>query len=1237
MTDTFARLTRLLNERILVLDGAMATMIQRHRLDEVAFRGEKFKDHPGELRGNNDLLSLTRPDVILEIHRAYLEAGADIIETNTFSANAISQADYGLSDYVYELNLASARLARSAADEYTKRTPEKPRFVAGSIGPTSKTLSISPDVSDPGFRAVFFDAMAAAYLEQIRGLVDGGVDILLIETVFDTLNAKAAIWAIQEHREQTGIDLPVIISGTIVDMSGRTLSGQTTEAFLISISHAPNLLAVGLNCAMGSGQMRPFIEELSRLAPFAVSLYPNAGLPNAFGGYDESPEFMAGQIASYAESGFVNIVGGCCGTTPDHIRAFAEVTQGLPPRRIPEVEHRLRLSGMEPFVLRPDMTFVNIGERTNVTGSRKFARLIKEGNYEEALSIARQQVENGAQMIDVNMDEAMLDSEAAMARFLNLIAGEPDIARVPVVIDSSRWSVIEAGLKCVQGKAVVNSISLKEGEEVFKEHARKVRRYGAAAIVMAFDEKGQADTFERRIEVCQRAYDILTNEVGFPPEDIIFDPNIFAVATGIEEHNTYAIDYIRATRWIKENLPYVHVSGGVSNISFSFRGNDRVREAIHAAFLYHAVQAGMDMGIVNAGQLEVYEEVPKDLLERIEDVLFNRRPDATERLVEFAEQVAKGDAGAGTKLDEWRSWPVEERLKYALVKGIVDYIEEDTEEARQQYPSAIHVIEGPLMEGMSVVGDLFGAGKMFLPQVVKSARVMKKSVAYLVPFLEKEKAALKDARPRAKILLATVKGDVHDIGKNIVGVVLGCNNYEVIDLGVMVPADRILQAALEHDVDAIGLSGLITPSLDEMVHVAGEMQRQGFNLPLLIGGATTSKLHTAVKIAPAYDGPVVHVLDASRSVGVVSNLISDEHRPAFVRSIETEYEKVREEQAGRSEKKTYLTLEDARKNRFTCDWSRVPITKPVRLGVTVFRDYPLEEIRKYIDWTPFFIGWELKGKYPQIFDKPGVGDEAKKLFDDANALLDRVIHDRSLRAHGVVGLFPAASDGDDVEIYADEKRGEPIARIHMLRQQTEKTPGQPNRSLADFVAGKDLGTDYLGAFAVTAGDGIEELVEAFARENDDYSKILIKSIADRLAEAFAELLHERVRKELWGYAPDERLSNEDLIRERYRGIRPAAGYPACPDHTEKQVIWELLDVQANTGIWLTESMAMYPAASVSGFYFAHPEASYFNVGKIGKDQVEDYARRKQVPVEYVERWLAQNLNYNPAIREKTAA
>ncbi|WP_457653693.1 methionine synthase [Rhodocaloribacter sp.] len=1237
MPASFDTLAALFRERILVLDGAMGTMIQRHTLTEDDFRGARFADHPQPLRGDNDLLSLTRPEIIRDIHRTYLAAGADFIETNTFNATSISQADYGMEALAYEMNVAAARLAREAADAYTRRTPEKPRFVAGAIGPLNKSLSLSPDVENPGFRAVTFDEVREAYAEQVAGLIDGGADVLLVETVFDTLNAKAALFAIREHFHRTGRVVPVMVSGTIVDMSGRTLSGQTPEAFWISIAHAPNLLSVGLNCALGSAQMRPFLEELSGVATVFTTLYPNAGLPNEFGGYDETPEFMAAQAEDYARSGFVNLIGGCCGTTPEHIRALAAVAAKHPPRRVPERRRTLRLSGLEPLVFRPDLNFVNIGERTNVTGSRRFARLIREDRYEEAVSVARQQVENGAQMIDVNMDEAMLDGAAAMTRFLNLIAAEPDVARVPLVLDSSKWEVIEAGLKCAQGKSVVNSISLKEGEEVFLERARKARMYGAAVIVMAFDEAGQADTFERRIAVCERAYRLLTEQAGFPPEDVIFDPNIFAVATGLPEHNRYAIDFLEATRWIKANLPHARVSGGVSNLSFSFRGNDRVREAMHTCFLYHAIRAGMDMGIVNAGQIAVYEEIEPELRERIEDVLFDRRPDATERLVEYAEGLKETGGRTAERDEAWRQAPVEERLRHALVKGIVEYIEADTEEARQKYPSPLDVIEGPLMDGMGVVGDLFGAGKMFLPQVVKSARVMKKAVAHLTPYIEAEKARLADDRPRAKVLLATVKGDVHDIGKNIVGVVLGCNNYEVIDLGVMVPAARILDEAAAHGVDVVGLSGLITPSLDEMTHVAKEMTRRGFTVPLLIGGATTSKVHTAVKIAPNYAGPVVHVLDASRAAGVVSRLVSDEHRDAFAEKTAAEHERLRAAHERRTAKTRFLPLEAARANAFTSDWTAVPITKPRRLGVTVLRDFPLEKLRRYIDWTPFFQAWEMRGKHPAILDDPRKGPEARKLLADAEALLDRILEEKLLTAHGVFGLFPAAAVGDDLELYADDRRTEVRAVLHTLRQQAEKTPGRPNRALADYVAPKTSGVrDYVGAFAVTVGHGVDALATRFEADHDDYHAIMTKALADRLAEAFAEHLHERVRKVYWGYAPDEALTNEDLIAERYRGIRPAPGYPAQPDHTEKRTLWDLLNAEANTGITLTEYLAMTPASSVCGLYLAHPEADYFNVGLLGRDQVADYARRKDMPVAEVERWLASRLNYTPE-HEREAA
>lgn len=1221
------QLKNILKNRIMVLDGAMGTMIQRYKLTEEDFRGERFKDHTNDLKGNNDLLSITRPDVIKQIHFDYLNAGSDIIETNTFSATSIAQADYKTEHLAYEINFESAKLAKEAAGKITKLNPDKPRFVAGALGPTNKSLSLSPDVNDPGFRSVTFDEVAASYKEQAKGLIDGGVDILLIETIFDTLNAKAAIYAVSEALEESGKDLPVMISGTIVDLSGRTLSGQTTEAFLISIIHAKNLFSVGLNCALGPKQMRSFIEELAEKAPCFVSLYPNAGLPNEFGGYDESPETMAEVLKDFAQRGFFNIVGGCCGTTPDHIKKFAEIVKDLKPRDIPKVEPYLRLSGLEPLIFRPDTNFVNVGERTNVTGSKKFARLIKENNYEEALSVARQQVENGAQIIDINMDEGMIDSESAMVKFLNLLAAEPEIAKVPVMLDSSKWSVIEAGLKCLQGKGIVNSISMKEGEKVFIEHAKKVKRYGAAVIVMAFDEEGQADTFERKINICKRAYKILTEQVGFAPQDIIFDPNIFAIATGIQEHNEYALNYIKATKWIKENLPFAKISGGVSNLSFSFRGNDRIREAMHSAFLYEAIKAGMDMGIVNAGQLEVYEEIPKDLLERVEDVIFNRREDATERLVEFAETIKQKDKSE-TIAEEWRNAPVEERLKHALVKGIVEHIDQDTEEARQKYSSALEVIEGPLMDGMNVVGDLFGSGKMFLPQVVKSARVMKKSVAYLIPFIEKEKEKTGARKSNGTVLMATVKGDVHDIGKNIVGVVLGCNNYDVIDLGVMVPSDKILSTAVEKKVDIIGLSGLITPSLDEMVHIAREMERLNLDFPLLIGGATTSRIHTAVKVAPNYSGPTVHVLDASRSVSVVGNLLNKENKTAFVNSIKEEYVKLKKGHDFKQSEKNYLSIHDARNNKLEIDWTKELIYKPNELGVKVLQNFDLNEIKYFIDWTPFFLTWELKGRYPAIFENETYGKEARKLFDDANILLNKIICEKSLTANAVFGLFPANSVCDDIEIYENENREKVIYKLHTIRQQSQKDESTDNIALSDFIAPKESGVkDYIGAFAVTAGIGIEKIIKEFEDNHDDYNSILTKAIADRLAEAFAEYLHKKIRTEYWGYSKEENLSNEELIKENYVGIRPAPGYPAQPDHTEKITIFKMLDVEKNTSIKLTESLAMFPAASVCGLYFANSKAKYFTTGKIGKDQIEDYAKRKSMKIEEVEKWLSPVLNY----------
>lgn len=1233
MKLTVESLKKILEEKILVLDGAMGTMIQNHNLTEKDFRGERFKDYQHDLKGNNDLLSITQPDIIKGIHRAYFEAGADIIETNTFNANSISQADYQMQNLAYELNYESAKIAKEVAEEFNSKDKSKQRFVAGALGPTNKTLSLSPNVNDPGYRAVTFDEIASAYYNAAEGLIDGGADIILIETIFDTLNAKAAIFAVEKLLNEKSLNVPVMISGTIVDNSGRTLSGQTVEAFFISVSHSKHLVSVGLNCALGAKQMRPFVEDLSNVSDKFLSVYPNAGLPNEMGGYDETPQIMAEVLEDFLKSRFVNIVGGCCGTTPDHIRKISEIAKNYKPRIIKPREPYLKLSGLESVVLRPDSNFMNIGERTNITGSKKFERLIKENKFDEALSVARSQVEGGAQVLDINMDEGMLDSEQAMTKYLNLIGSEPDIAKLPIMIDSSKWSVIEAGLKCLQGKGIVNSISLKEGQDVFKEQAIKVLNYGAAVIVMAFDEKGQADTFERRIEVCKRAYDILTKEIGFPPQDIIFDPNILAIATGIEEHNNYAVDFIEAARWIKQNLPHAKVSGGVSNLSFSFRGNDAVREAMHSSFLFHAIKAGMDMGIVNAGQLEVYEEIQKDLLEKVEDVIFNRRQDATERLVEFAETIKKKDK-TEEKKDEWRSLDVDERLKYALVKGIVEFIDLDVEEARLKYSQPLEVIEGPLMAGMNVVGDLFGAGKMFLPQVVKSARVMKKAVSILEPYMTE---ALPEILPAgvdsggASILLATVKGDVHDIGKNIVGVVLSCNNYNIIDLGVMVHSEKIIQTAIDKKVDIIGLSGLITPSLDEMIHVAKEMERRGLKIPLLIGGATSSRIHTAVKIDPNYSGPVVHVLDASRSVPVVSDLLNEniDERRKFVQDIKTEYLNLREDYIKRKSGKNLISLDKARENKLKINWENSAVKKPAKTGITVLNNFDLNVLRKYIDWTPFFMVWELKGKYPSIFEDENVGAEAKKLFDDANSLLDKVILEKSLTANGVIGLFPANSVGvDDIEIYTDEARSGVKRTLHSLRQQNQKSSGEPNIALADFIAPKETEVkDYIGMFAVTAGIGIEKLIEKFEKDFDDYNKIMIKAIADRLAEAFAEHLHELVRKEYWGYSENENYSNEELIKENYIGIRPAPGYPAQPDHTEKPILFSLLDAENNSGIKLTESMAMYPAASVCGLYFSHPQAKYFNVGKIEKDQVLDYHRRKGMNLIEIERWLSPILNY----------
>ena len=1228
MADLRQRIEAIAQRRILLLDGAMGTMIQRYRLSEADFRGSRFADHPTDLKGNNDLLCLTRPEVIREIHSAYLDAGADILETNTFNATSISQADYGLESVVYELNAAGARLAREAADAATARDPRKPHFVAGVLGPTNRTASISPDVNNPGFRNVTFDDLAAAYRESVRGLLDGGADLLLIETVFDTLNAKAAAFAVAEVLEERGLDVPLMISGTITDASGRTLSGQTVEAFWNSLAHT-RPFTIGLNCALGARELRAHVEELSRVADMRVSAHPNAGLPNAFGEYDDTPEGMAREIGDWAREGFLNVVGGCCGTTPEHIAAIARAVAPYPPRPMPQVPKRCRLAGLEALNVGPESLFVNVGERTNVTGSAAFKRLVLAGDFEGAVDVARQQVENGAQVIDVNMDEGMLDGREAMVRFLHQIASEPAIARVPVMIDSSRWSVLEAGLKCLQGKGIVNSISLKEGEEPFVRQARLARRYGAAVVVMAFDEAGQADTLERKVAICTRAYRILTEQVGFPPEDIVFDPNIFAVATGIEEHNGYGVAFIEATRRIKATLPHALVSGGVSNVSFAFRGNDAVREAIHAVFLYHAVQAGMDMGIVNAGQLAVYAELPEELRERVEDVVLNRRVDATERLLEVAGRYRGEGGGATREVDlGWRVWPVEKRIEHALVQGIDQWVVEDAEEARQSLPSPLAVIEGPLMSGMSTVGDLFGAGKMFLPQVVKSARVMKKAVAHLVPFIEAEQS--QGSRVAGRILMATVKGDVHDIGKNIVGVVLQCNNFEVIDLGVMVPAQVILDAARTRGADLIGLSGLITPSLDEMVHVAREMQRQGFTVPLLIGGATTSAMHTAVKIDPQYAGPVVYVKDASRAVGVAQSLLSPEQRGAYVDRVKSDYAAKRDQHAARRQQASGLPIGAARANRTRIEWAGYVPPAPREPGVRAFVRYPLAELVPYIDWTPFFKAWELLGSFPAILEDPVVGGEARTLYADAREMLERIVAEGWIEARAVVGFFPANAVGDDVEVYRDESRAGVLLTLHHLRQQTVRPDGKPNQCLADFVAPKETGlADWIGAFAVTAGHGIEGKLAELEAAHDDYRAILLKALADRLAEAFAERLHERVRRELWGYAPAERLDSDALVREEYQGIRPAPGYPACPDHTEKDLLWELLDVEAVTGIRLTETKAMVPAASVSGFYFSHPQARYFAVGRVERDQVEDYARRKGMTVSAVERWLAPNLAYDP--------
>ncbi|MCU8561311.1 methionine synthase [Vibrio vulnificus] len=1219
-----AQIEAQLKQRILLIDGGMGTMIQGYKLQEQDYRGERFADWHSDLKGNNDLLVLTQPQLIKEIHHAYLEAGADILETNTFNATTIAMADYDMESLSEEINFAAAKLAREAADEWTAKNPAKPRYVAGVLGPTNRTCSISPDVNDPGYRNVSFDELVEAYSESTRALIRGGSDLILIETIFDTLNAKACAFAVDSVFEELGFALPVMISGTITDASGRTLSGQTTEAFYNSLRHV-RPISFGLNCALGPDELRPYVEELSRISETFVSTHPNAGLPNAFGEYDLSPEEMAEHVKEWAQSGFLNLIGGCCGTTPEHIRHMAMAVEGVSPRVLPEIPVACRLSGLEPLTIAKDTLFVNVGERTNVTGSARFKRLIKEELYDEALDVAREQVENGAQIIDINMDEGMLDAEACMVRFLNLCASEPEISKVPIMVDSSKWEVIEAGLKCIQGKGIVNSISLKEGKDKFVEQAKLIRRYGAAVIVMAFDEVGQADTRERKLEICTKAYRILVDEVGFPPEDVIFDPNIFAVATGIDEHNNYAVDFIEAVAGIKRDLPHAMISGGVSNVSFSFRGNNYVREAIHAVFLYHCFKNGMDMGIVNAGQLEIYDNVPEKLREAVEDVVLNRRDDATERLLEIAEEYRENAVGKQEDASalEWRTWPVEKRLEHALVKGITEFIVEDTEEARLNASKPLEVIEGPLMDGMNVVGDLFGEGKMFLPQVVKSARVMKQAVAHLEPFINASKQA---GSSNGKILLATVKGDVHDIGKNIVGVVLQCNNYEIIDLGVMVPCEQILKVAKEQQVDIIGLSGLITPSLDEMVHVAKEMERLGFDLPLLIGGATTSKAHTAVKIEQNYSHPVVYVNNASRAVGVCTSLLSDELRPAFVERLQADYELVRDQHNRKKPRTKPVTLEAARANKVAIDWQSYTPPVPSQPGVHVFDDFDVATLRQYIDWTPFFLTWSLVGKYPTIFDHEEVGEEAKRLFEDANEWLDRIEQEGLLKARGMCGLFPAASVGDDIEVYTDESRAQVAKVLHNLRQQTEKPKGA-NYCLSDYVAPKESGkNDWIGAFAVTGGVNERELADQFKAQGDDYNAIMIQAVADRLAEAFAEYLHERVRKEIWGYAADENLSNEELIREKYQGIRPAPGYPACPEHTEKGPLWELLNVEETIGMSLTSSYAMWPGASVSGWYFSHPDSRYFAIAQIQQDQVESYAERKGWDLLEAEKWLGPNIN-----------
>ncbi|MEZ9569220.1 methionine synthase [Vibrio splendidus] len=1218
------KIDALLKQRILLIDGGMGTMIQDYKLEEQDYRGERFADWHSDLKGNNDLLVLTQPKLIKDIHMEYLEAGADILETNTFNSTTIAMADYDMESLSEEINFTAAKLAREAADEWTAKTPDKPRFVAGVLGPTNRTCSISPDVNDPGYRNVSFDELVEAYSESTRALIKGGSDLILIETIFDTLNAKACSFAVESVFEEVGITLPVMISGTITDASGRTLSGQTTEAFYNALRHVKPI-SFGLNCALGPDELREYVGEMSRISECNVSAHPNAGLPNAFGEYDLSPEDMAEHVKEWAESGFLNLIGGCCGTTPEHIRHMAEAVEGVTPRQLPDLPVSCRLSGLEPLTIAKESLFVNVGERTNVTGSARFKRLIKEELYDEALSVAREQVENGAQIIDINMDEGMLDAEACMVKFLNLCASEPEISKVPVMVDSSKWEVIEAGLKCIQGKGIVNSISLKEGKEKFVEQAKLVRRYGAAVIVMAFDELGQADTRERKVEICTNAYNILVDEVGFPPEDIIFDPNIFAVATGIDEHNNYAVDFIEAVGDIKRDLPHAMISGGVSNVSFSFRGNNYVREAIHAVFLYHCFKNGMDMGIVNAGQLEIYDNVPEDLREAVEDVVLNRRDDSTERLLDIATEYLERAVGKVEDKSalEWRTWPVEKRLEHSLVKGITDFIVEDTEEARVNASRPIEVIEGPLMDGMNVVGDLFGEGKMFLPQVVKSARVMKQAVAHLEPFIN----ATKDVgATNGKILLATVKGDVHDIGKNIVGVVLQCNNYEIIDLGVMVSCEKILKVAKEENVDIIGLSGLITPSLDEMVHVAKEMERQGFKLPLLIGGATTSKAHTAVKIEQNYSEPVVYVNNASRAVGVCTSLLSNELKPAFVEKLDIDYDRVRDQHNRKKPRTKPVSLERARANKVAIDWNAYTPPAPAKPGVHIFKDFDVATLREYIDWTPFFMTWSLVGKYPAIFDHEEVGEEAKRLFKDANDLLDRVQKEKLLEARGMCVMFPANSVGDDIEVYTDESRTEVLKVLHNLRQQTEKPKGF-NYCLSDYIAPKDSGkADWIGGFAVTGGIGERELADEYKANGDDYNAIMIQAVADRLAEAFAEYLHKEVRKDIWGYSPDENLSNDDLIREKYQGIRPAPGYPACPEHTEKGTLWELMDVEKAIDMSLTTSYAMWPGASVSGMYFSHPDSRYFAIAQIQQDQVDSYADRKGWDMLEAEKWLGPNIN-----------